>query len=265
MRLLRVLLAVILVSGCTPPPSSSSTSQKAAWRLVWADEFAGKTIDRALWSIRDGEGRDIDLGCNVDDPANAYIRYGFLVLRGLRKTVHCGKTTRDFTQAYLDTIGRHSWTYGRFEIRAKSPASTGTWPAFWLRPEDGGKGEIDVVELPGGAKWRDKATAAIFYDYTPVKQDKRIAIPGGGVPGDGFHTYATEWTPTSLTWFIDGRQVWRRDKRTTPYFDEIFHRPYNLRLNLQVGGWLGTPDAGSPFTADFEVDHVRVYQRSPIV
>ena len=54
-----------------------------------------------------------------------------------------------FGAAYLDTIGRSSGTYGRFEIRAKAPSKgAGTWPAFWLRPEDGGHGEIDVVELP---------------------------------------------------------------------------------------------------------------------
>lgn len=267
MRLARILLLLVLVTGCAPPPSPPDKTDR--WHLVWADEFDARAVDRSKWTIRDGEGRDVDLGCNVDDPANAYIRYGFLVLRGLRKTVRCGSQTRQYTQAYLDTIGRYSWTYGRFEIRAHSPnrpgTSTGIWPAFWLRPEDGGKGEIDVVELPGGDRWQDRATAAIFYDYSPVKQDERLAVPGGGTPGDGFHTYLTEWTPTALTWYIDGRQVWRRDRGTTPFFDEVFHKPYNLRLNLQVGGWLGAPDAATAFPADFVVDHVRVYQQSPIV
>lgn len=256
-------MLLILIAGCTPPPVPAPQ-----WRLVWGDEFDARTIDRTKWTIRDGEGRDVDLGCNVDDPANSYIRYGFLVIRGLRKTVRCGPETRRYTQAYLDTIGRAAWTYGRFEIRARSPragASAGIWPSFWLRPEDGGKGEIDVVELPGGDRWQDRATAAIFYDYSPVKQDIRVTLPGGGTPGDGFHTYLTEWTPTALTWSIDGHQVWRRDRSTTPFFDEIFHKPYNLRLNLQVGGWLGAPDAATAFPAEFVVDHVRVYQRSPMV
>jgi beta-glucanase (GH16 family) len=256
-RLAGILLLLILVSGCTPPPSAPAQQ----WRLVWGDEFDGRAVDRSKWTIRNGEGRDVDLGCNVDDPANSYIRYGFLVIRGLRETVRCGSQTRHYTQAYLDTIGRFAWTYGRFEIRARAPSDgTGIWPAFWLRPEDGGKGEIDVVELPGGTKWQGKATTAIFYDYTPVKQDARFPLGG-----DGFHTYVTEWTPTSLTWFIDGQQVWRRDSSTTPFFDEVFHKPYNLRLNLQVGGWLGAPGAATAFPAEFVVDHVRVYQRSPIV
>jgi beta-glucanase (GH16 family) len=232
---------------------------------VWNDEFNGGGIDRTKWNVRNGEGRDIDLGCNVSNPKNSFVGGGNLTIRALRESVGCGSQTRQFSQAYLDTIGKHSWTYGRFEMRAKSPnkpeTSTGLWPAFWLRPDDGGNGEIDVTELPGGKGWYDKSTAAIFYDYSPVKQDTRIPLPGGGYPGDGFHTYTTEWDTESLRWYIDGKLVWTRDKNTTPWYDKVFHKPYNIRLNFQVGGWLGNPDTSTAFPADFVVDYVRVYQR----
>jgi beta-glucanase (GH16 family) len=235
-------------------------SATKGWKLVWADEFDGTTLDGAKWNLRNGEARDVDLGCNVDSPKNTFVGGGNLTLRALREPVACGSQTRQFSQSYLDTMGKASWTYGRFEVRAKSPTtatgSTGLWPAFWLRPDDGGNGEIDVTELPGGAGWYDKATASIFWDYTPVKQDVRIPLNG-----DGWHTYATEWAAGALRWYIDGRLVWTRDPTTTPWFDQAFHKPYNLRLNMQVGGWLGTPDAATVFPADFLVDYVRVYQR----
>ncbi|BFU43456.1 family 16 glycosylhydrolase [Krasilnikovia sp. MM14-A1004] len=271
----RVLAAVVLgvtmlaIRGDTAaaPPSSGTpgAARPSGWRLVWSDEFDEPALDRSRWNLRKREGRDVDSGCNVDSPRNAFVADGALTLRALRADVPCGRATRRYTQAYLDTIGRASWTYGRFEIRAKSPnqpdTSTGVWPAFWLRPDDGGHGEIDVTELPGGAAWYDRATAAIFHDYTPVKQDNRIALPSGGHPGDGFHTYATEWDATALRWYVDDTLVWSRDRDTTPWFDEVFHKPYNIRLNLQVGGWLGEPDARTAFPADFVVDYVRVYQR----
>ncbi|MEV6490187.1 glycoside hydrolase family 16 protein [Actinoplanes sp. NPDC051633] len=250
------------------PRGKSPARQPVAdsgWRLVWGDEFDKGSIDRSKWNLRNGEGRSIDKGCNVSSPANTFVSGGKLTLRAMRQTATCSSQTRQFTQSYLDTIGKHTWTYGRFEMRAKSPnkpgSSKGLWPAFWLRPADGGNGEIDVTELPGGDNWYAKSTAAIFYDYSPVKQDIRIALPGGGHPGDGFHTYATEWTADSLTWYIDGQRVWTRDRGTTPFFDKVFHKPYNIRLNFQVGGWLGDPDASTAFPADFVVDYVRVYQR----
>jgi beta-glucanase (GH16 family) len=242
----------------TPPPSDG-------WKLVFSDDFEGGAIDRTKWNLRNNEGRDIDLGCNVSSPKNSFVGGGNLTIRALRETVQCGSKTRQYTQGYLDTIGRHAWTYGKFEIRAKSPnkpdSSRGLWPAFWLRPEDGGNGEIDVTELPGGKDWYSKSTAGIFFDYTPVKQDTRLALPGGGYPGDGFHTYTTEWTKDSLKWYMDGKLLWTRDPGTTPWFDKVFHKPYNLRLNFQVGGWLGDPDASTSFPADFVVDYVKVYQR----
>ena len=160
--------------------------------------------------------------------------------------------------------GKAAFTYGRFEVRVKTPTgptgSTGRWPAFWLRPDDGGNGEIDVTELPGGAAYYKAATQAIFLNYTPVKQDTRIPLPGGGYPGDGFHTYTTEWDANSLKWYIDGKLVWTRDRSTTPWFEKAFTKPYNIRLNFQVGGWLGNPDSSTQFPADFVVDYVRVYQ-----
>jgi len=251
-----------------PAPAPTPTKppgDPAGWRLVWGDDFTGGAIDRNKWNIRDNEGRSIDLGCNTDDPKNSFVGGGNLTIRALKETSVCSSQTRPYTQAYLDTIGKSSWTYGRFEMRAKSPntptESRGFWPAFWLRPNDGGNGEIDVTELPGGKEWYDKSTAAIFWDYSPVKQDVRIPMPNGGYPGDGFHTYTTEWEPGVLRWYIDGKQVWQRDRSTTPWFDQAFSRPYNIRLNFQVGGWLGNPDANTDFPADFVVDYVKVYQR----
>ncbi|MEU4218604.1 family 16 glycosylhydrolase [Actinoplanes sp. NPDC026623] len=247
----------------TKPPAT--TAAPDGWRLVWGDEFNSGGLDRSKWNLRGAEGRDIDLGCNVDDPRNTFVGGGNLTLRALKQASTCSSQTRQYTQSYLDTMGKASFTYGRFEIRAKSPnkpeTSTGLWPAFWLRPDDGGNGEIDVTELPGGAYYHAKSTAAIFWDYTPVKQDTRIALPGGGIPADGFHTYTTEWDASALKWYIDGKLVWTRDRTTTPWYDKAFNKPYNIRLNFQVGGWLGDPDASTRFPADFVVDYVRVYQR----
>ncbi|WBB77292.1 family 16 glycosylhydrolase [Micromonospora sp. WMMD882] len=247
-------------AATTPPPGVTVPG----WRLVWSDDFNGAAVDRAKWNLRTNEARDMDKGCNTNSPKNTFVSGGMLTLRALRETTVCGSETRQYTQSYLDTIGRHSWTYGRFEVRAKSPNgpnnSKGLWPAFWLRPEDGGNGEIDVVELPGGKDWHRAATSAIFYDYKPTKQDARHNLPSG-YPGDGFHTYTTEWERDSIRWYIDGRKVWERNRSTTPWFDEVFHKPYNLRLNFQVGGWLGDPDGSTAFPADFQVDYVRVWQR----
>ncbi len=250
----------------TPPALAPpvATAEKA-WQLVWSDDFDGNRLDAAKWQAKDDTRVDYDLACVTGDSDNVVVRNGLLTLRARKEKATCGKATRDYTTAYLTTQERRSFTYGRFEVRAKSPTgpgnSTGLWPAFWMRPDDGGDGEIDVVELPGGDQYYRAATQAIFLNYQPVKQDNRFAFPSGH-PADGFHTYTTEWEPGALRWYVDGKLVWQRDRTTTPWFDQAFSRPFHLRLNLQVGGWLGNPNAATRFPADFQVDYVRVWKSS---
>jgi beta-glucanase (GH16 family) len=243
---------------------TGTSNTPTGWKLVWNDEFNDNTIDRAKWNARDSRV-DFDKACITSRPENLFEGNGYLTIRARAEQYTCGPETRPYTVGYLDTIGKHTFTYGRFEVRAKSPSQTqtskGLWPAFWLRPQDGGNGEIDVVELPGGPQYYDKATQAIFRDYTPTKQDVRTAFPNKSVPLDGFHVYATEWDAQSIRWYIDGVKVWERTPQTTSWYTEVFNKPYNLRLNFQVGGWLGDPDASTKFPADFQVDYVRVYQK----
>ena len=81
-------------------------------------------------------------------------------------------------------------------------------------------------------------------------------------PSAGFHTYAVEWDPRDSSWYVDGDLTYKRTTATTPWLDDAFSKPFIIRLNMAVGGnWPGSPEAGTAFPADYEVDYVRVYQR----
>ncbi|GII80614.1 hypothetical protein Sru01_55960 [Sphaerisporangium rufum] len=252
----------------SPKPTATPTAP-AGWRQVWADEFDGTALNTAKWSARDSSV-DYDKACITSRAKNVFVSGGNLTIRAQKENYSCAGGTRPYTTGYLDSKGKASFTYGRFEARIKSPNgpanSRGLWPAYWMRPDDGGNGEIDVTELPGGASYYKGSTAAIFRDYTPTKNDFRYTLPTGH-PGDGFHTYATEWEPGVIRWYIDGKEIWRRTGETTSWLeatfgkDATYKRKFHLRLNFQVGGWLGDPDAATTFPADFVVDYVRVYQR----
>ena len=246
------------------------------WNLVWEDNFDGSALDTAKWTARPLSYLDFDKACITNRPQNVFVAGGNLTIRAQRERFTCWSETNDYTTAYLDTIDKATFGYGRFETRAKSPGtpngSTGLWPAFWLRrsavpgggdPNDT-NGELDVMELPGGARYYDKSTVAVFQQYTPqVKNDARISWPPGTYPGDGFHVYAAEWEPGVIRFYVDDRLVWTVDPSNTPFFDDVFNGDarYHLRLTFHVGGWLGDPDATTVLPADFVVDYVRVYRR----
>ncbi len=109
---------------------------------------------------------------------------------------------------YLDTNsagvpGGFSQQYGYIEASIKQ-APGNFWNAFWLMPNAGPwPPEIDILEGNG--------SDAEFTNHggdinTPVNN---LNIYNRPDLSTGFHTYGLMWTPTTLTWFLDGVAVAR--------------------------------------------------------
>ena len=213
---------------------------------MFSDEFTGSSLNTSKWNARNNTRVDYDLACITSRPENVSVSGGMLTLRARKETATCGSATRDYTVAYLDTIGKASFTYGKFAMRAKSPNgptnSTGLWPAFWLRPNDGGNGELDVVELPGGAPTTRRPPKRS--SVTTRRPSRTTATVPSGFPGDGFHVYTTEWTSTDMRWYIDGNLAYQRDTDTTPWFAECFRKPLPLAAELPGRRLARQPDHG---------------------
>lgn len=254
------------------------------WQLVFSDEFSGTEVNRDNWTVYDrstyGDGNN-ELACLMDRPENVSVADGVLTItaRAEHPPLRCGDRDarfsggRSYSSSFLDSRGKVSFEYGRFEVRVKTPNAhghtKGLWPAFWLRPDDGGIGEIDVFEIigtsPDDPDTSSRTTQSIHYDYvkTHPKQNQAYDLPSGTF-ADGFHTHALEWGPGFLRWYVDDALTYERTINTTPWLNEAFSGPFHMRLNMAVGGnWTGSPDAHTRLPADFEVDYVRVYQMPP--
>ncbi len=80
---------------------------------------------------------------------------------------------------------------------------------------------------------------------------------------DRFHTFAVDWTPTSVSYLVDGQIYETQTPNTTRGAPWVFRHPFSLILNLAVGGsWPGSPDAQTVFPATMLVDYVAVYQKT---
>lgn len=239
---------------------------------VWRDEFDG---DLSKWGVRNETTLSYDKARIM--ARNVTVRDGQLAITAKRETV----AGRDFTTGYLDSIGKHSQQYGRWEIRAKIPTipgkSRGIWPAFWLRC-DSTVGEIDIMEA-----WGDPFTGATNVGCSSLTAHEST---NGGANRKGwtwehearkadgktrphsaldFHTWAVEYTPTELVGYFDGVKAITMTKAAYPWlWGPSFQSPLNMRLNLQVGSpYHGSPvapdyaDTATP--AEFLVDYVRVW------
>lgn len=230
-------------------------------RLVFSDEFSGPALDRGKWgtcywwatsSGCTNSGND-ELQWYV--PGNVSLAGGALRLTAKQEAATGqGEGGRPQTFAYtsgmVSTADRFSFTYGYVEFRARIPRGRGLWPALWLLPADRSwPPEIDVFEAVG----QNPTEAVLTYHRGRGDNSKRrLATPDLAA---GWHTFAVDWRPGSITWIVDGEPA---HSVTRGVADE----PMYLLADLAVGGTMpGPPDATTAFPAAFEVDYVRVWQR----
>jgi beta-glucanase (GH16 family) len=252
-------------STTTTAPATTTTTAAAptGWHLAWSDEFNGSAVDTSRWNVRNNDYASNELSIVTNRSKNVSVANGVLSLTAQREQYSTGSTTRSYTSGYLDSIGKFSQRYGRWEMRASLPASKGLWPAFWLRSNTD-LPELDIMEAVGGVG----TTVHTIHQSTngdEAKSGYEYTFPAGETP-QGWHVYAVEWEPTAVRFYVDGVMIRQRTSADLPWLATDFVTPMNIRLNLQVGGsmpsWYGkNVDSTTVFPATFAVDYVRVYQR----
>ncbi|WP_378789853.1 lectin [Nonomuraea fastidiosa] len=269
----RLLLAIgtvlAAIAALVVPMTGTASAAPAPGPLVWSDEFdgpAGSPVDGSKWRFDIGGG---GWGNNehqyyTDSTRNAALDgNGNLVITARRENpagYQCHYGTCLYTSARLLTLGTFSQTYGRFEARMKLPRGQGIWPAFWMLggtnwPDDG---EIDIMENIG---------------REPNTVHGTIHGPGysggGGISAgytigspfaDAFHTFAVDWSPNLIVWYVDGVEYQRRTPADLGGRRWVFDHPFFMIMNVAVGGdWPGYPDGTTTFPQTLTVDYVRVY------
>ena len=162
-------------------------------------------------------------------------------------------------------VSKANWTYGYYEIRAKLPCGGGMWPAIWMLPPDIKKwpddGEIDIMEQV--AKTAGDIYATLHTEnYYHVKNTQRGSIRRVATSCSEFHTYQLDWRPDAIRIGVDGTAYMRvaNDKPAEGKKAWPFDRPFELILNLAVGGdWPGAVDDAA-LPQQFQIDYVRVYR-----
>lgn len=253
-----------------PSPTPTQSSQpmpigvSGNWKMAFNDEFNGSTLDGSKWHTCFWWATDT---CSIEsnnelelyNASDVLLQNGYLRLRAQKRDmVGWNGTTYHYTSGMVMTGGRQgvkppgfTYTYGFAEARVKVPAGQGLWPAFWMLPASYiWPPEIDIMEILGN----QPDVIHMTYHYS------------GGGPGStwtgsdfsaGWHTFAVDWEPGVITWYVDGVQRWQYKS------SNVTSQPMYLLLNLAVGGsWPGSPDSSTVFPSYYDVDYVRVWQKS---
>ena len=259
------------------------------WKLVWQDEFSGTELDKTKWN---NDGATGDGGYGNKELQNYQWDYqevkdGKLIIKPQfdYDTVTGKKSNYYSTKVW--TKGHHTWTYGKFEFRAKMPKGRGTWAAGWMLGTGAGGswpmcGEIDVFETTSEVaktripqslhtrKFNGMPTSSGNLHWDTTVKDATTA----------YHTYGVEWYPTYIKFTIDGKQ--RGLYKPSDYVlegngtDDMtiwpYKYPFYLILNCAIGGTLGgevNPQYWTKIATNGDIetyqdylyyDFVRVYQ-----
>lgn len=247
----------------------------SGYKLVWSDEFDRDGVpDPKKWTFETGFIRNGEL--QWYQAKNASVKNGLLVIEGRRERLknpdyvagsadwRKRREYAEYTSACVKTKGIASWTYGRLEVRARIKAEKGLWPAIWTLGDQGKwplNGEIDLLEfyqdtilantVHGKNIWNTVKTPYTHFTARDAAWDKT------------FHTWRMDWDKDFIRIYLDDELLHTTDVSKTVNADGVnpFRRPQHLLLNLAIGATGGDPSK-TKFPSVYEVDYVRVYQKT---
>lgn len=261
----------------TPAPSGMTEADllKQGYTLKWSDDFNGTALNREDWNVETHEPDWVndELQAYVDSTDNIKVQDGNLVIQPIKTVDQDGNAS--YTSGRINTQGKHDFKYGYFECRAKVPTGKGYLPAFWMMPTDENLygqwpkcGEIDIMEVMG--QETNKAYGTIHYGEPHDQSQGTYSVSVANNFADSYHTYAVDWEPGKITWYVDGIKYheesdWFSAKsgQGTVAYPAPFDQPFYMILNLAVGGsWVGYPDDSTTYDdQQFAIDYVKVYQK----
>jgi beta-glucanase (GH16 family) len=284
--------AVVISANAAVPPTSTG------WTQTFLDDFDGSTLS-GDWLHSEGTsypGGPANFGTGeVESNSRDNVTVADGVMSITAKGQGLGPWTSDRIETTRSDFEPPAGGKLRVEARLQLPEaadgqSNGYWPAFWMlgAPYRGNGwnwptvGEIDIMENVSGLNqswqtmhcgWLDPATGPNVCNETNGIGNNGSAGPcGEGTDActKAFHTYTIDWSRAdeSVTWYVDGREVWRTQRGVnvpTDAWDLGFEgHGFFIILNLAIGGQMpannGVP-LGSATTGGghLDADYVAVY------
>jgi hypothetical protein len=236
--------------------------------LDWNDEFDledGAMPDADKWRFESKPAGWVNNELQTYVPGGrngvrtAFIEDGVLNIRAIRE----GK---DIISARM--YSKKSWTYGYMEAAIWLPKGKGTWPAYWMMPDDfsrgwPGCGEIDIMEEVGYHPNYTSSSIHCMKYYHAIGTQKTHERYTSGAE-DSYHIYALEWTADALNFYVDGTLhfTYANDKKNdddTWPFNKNFYLILNLAWGGDWGGSQGVDENALPCT--MKVAYVRVFKK----
>jgi beta-glucanase (GH16 family) len=240
------------------------------YEQIWSEEFngpAGAPADPNVWVAQNGDGvafgnrgwgnnerQWYDDKISSTDGLGSYVIKATTTNAGINNCYYKGPC--EWASTKLVTKDKVGFKYGRIEARIKGPVGKGTWGAFWMLGADidergwPGCGEIDVTELLGSLP-----STNLGYIHGPSgSRGERVEMKTPHA--SEYHTYAVDWLPDQIRYYLDGVPFLTLDKRDPGW---VYDHEFYIIINLAMGGNLGGEIEANLKDSTMEFDYIRVY------
>jgi hypothetical protein len=131
------------------------------------------------------------------------------------------------------------YTYGRFEARIRSANRDGMLTSFFTYNDSFPATPWNEIDIEILGRYQDDVQ---FNPISPGQTNHVSHYQTSFNPALDYHTYAFEWTPAYVAWFVDGSEVHRQ---TGPDI-EALNRSQKIMMNIwnpEYTTWVGAWDA----------------------
>ena len=211
----------------------------AGYQLKWSDEFNGQSLDLNEWGTGMKPWGTTDNSPCLITPEDTYLQDSALVLRDRMGSFGTYKYSCGW-----------AWTkkwfkYGYFEMRAQYPKGKGQWPAWWMLKQ-GWPPEIDIAEYRGTPL--NYMTEAFYWGSWSTS----LLNESKGWDFTKWHTYALQWGPGYLIWYVDGK--------VTKYYYGNQVPSDSMYVIFSAGLDGSSADSTTGFPNYYKIDYFHVYQ-----
>lgn len=240
------------------------------YQLVWTEDFDGTSLNTANWNYEQGGHGwgNSELQCYTNRTENVRVKNGCLIIEAIKEPYPSASPTNQYTSGRITTQNKVKTTYGKVEALISLPPGQGTWPAFWMMPNDNAygnwprSGEIDIMEHVGYDPTMISFATHTYYRNGTKGNNLSSKIYSNNVENN-FHLYGIEWLDDRIIFYFDGVakatffRNFSEDWRGWPFDKDFF-----IILNVAVGGKMGGTVDDNIFNSaiQMKVDYVKIYQ-----